>query len=187
MIRCNLSVLLAQRSLSITQVAKDTGISRTTLNALEKNYSQGVQLSTINTLCSYLHVMPSDLFKYYPIDIEWNYSFTQNDWSDGAITIAKNGKRQTFSIGFNTYIDSKFDGDECPRKCIHAALYVELFQEKPEDTQYIASVFDSLPVEFRSDIESFLLSRFEEFLYDEDLLITDDTQIDIEFEFEENT
>lgn len=39
----------------------------------------------------------------------------------------------------------------------------------------------------RSDIESFLLSRFEEFLYDEDLFITDDTQIDIEFEFEENT
>lgn len=69
MVRCNLATLLAERGLKITTVAKDTGISRTTLTALFSNRSQGIQFETLNTLCAYLKVTPSDLIAYLPIDI----------------------------------------------------------------------------------------------------------------------
>lgn len=187
MIRSNLSVLLAQRSLTVTQVAKETGISRTTLNALEKNYSQGVQLSTINTLCSYLKVTPSDLLKYYPIDIHWKYSFETNDYADGQIVITRNNKSLTFPVTFYTEVTYKYFEEDNPPVCTSAILFINLYQESNENTKYISSVFDELPIEFKSDINSFLLSRFLEHLDDEKhLLVTDETEINIEFEFTKN-
>lgn len=68
MIRCNLSVLLAERNLKITKVSNDTGISRTTLTALCKNHSQGIQFDTMNILCKYLKVAPAQLICYIPYD-----------------------------------------------------------------------------------------------------------------------
>lgn len=73
MIRCNLSILLAERNLKISRVAHDTKISRTTLTSLASNRSQGVQLETINTLCSYLRVTPDEIISYFPINIEITY------------------------------------------------------------------------------------------------------------------
>lgn len=70
MIRCNLSVLLAERNLKITNVSRDTGISRTTLTALANNSGHGIQFETFNTLCTYLNVKPSQLFNFIPFDIE---------------------------------------------------------------------------------------------------------------------
>lgn len=69
MIRSNLSILLAERGLKITKVAKETGISRTTLTALSNNYGQGIQFDTLNTLCMYLKVTPNQLLSFVPVDI----------------------------------------------------------------------------------------------------------------------
>lgn len=68
MVLFNLAVLLAERNLKITKVSSDTGISRTTLTSLMKNNAQGVQLTTINTLCQYLETIPGELFSYVPYD-----------------------------------------------------------------------------------------------------------------------
>lgn len=72
MIRCNLSVLLAEQNLKITKVSNDTGISRTTLTALANNYGQGIQFDTINKLCMYLKVGPEQLIAFAPVDIKIN-------------------------------------------------------------------------------------------------------------------
>lgn len=69
MIRSNLAVLLAERGRTITSVSKATGISRTTLTALEKNRASGIQFDTINRLCGYLHVRPSDIISYIPLEV----------------------------------------------------------------------------------------------------------------------
>ena len=69
MIRCNLSLLLAERNLKITKVTNDTGISRTTLTSLANNHGQGIQFGTLNTLCNYLFVTPDQFFSYVPFDI----------------------------------------------------------------------------------------------------------------------
>lgn len=70
MVRCNLAVLLAERNLKISKVSAETGISRTTLTALSLNRSQGIQFDTLNTLCMYLQVTPSDIISAIPIDVD---------------------------------------------------------------------------------------------------------------------
>lgn len=66
MIKNRLAVLLAERNLKITQVAKDTGISRNTITSTAQNDSKMIQLQTIDVLCNYLGITPADFFEYYP-------------------------------------------------------------------------------------------------------------------------
>lgn len=70
MIRNRLSILLAERNLKITKVAKDTGISRNTITSTAQNDGKMIQLETINALCTYLGVTPGDFFEYIPYDVE---------------------------------------------------------------------------------------------------------------------
>ena len=65
----NLSVLLAERRLTLSKVSEDTRLSRTTLTALTAGHAKGVQFDTLNTLCQYLNVAPGDLFLYRPFDL----------------------------------------------------------------------------------------------------------------------
>ena len=60
--RIKLWELLAERSLKITQVCKDTGLSRPTLNAIKYGRSKGIQLETIDVLCNYFKITPGELF-----------------------------------------------------------------------------------------------------------------------------
>lgn len=70
MIRNNLAVLLAERSLKITQVAQDTGISRNTITSTAQNDGKMIQLETINILCQYLGISHSEFFSYLPFDVK---------------------------------------------------------------------------------------------------------------------
>jgi putative transcriptional regulator len=72
MVLCNLAVLLTERGLTATKVAKDTGISRPTLSSLINNNSTGIQYDTVNKLCNYLNVQPYELLQYVNFDIEIN-------------------------------------------------------------------------------------------------------------------
>lgn len=69
MIKSNLKILLAENNIRISKISNDTGISRTTLTALSENHLKGIQLDTMNKLCKYLRISPSDLFAYAPVDI----------------------------------------------------------------------------------------------------------------------
>ena len=72
MIKNNFNTLMAERQLKITRVSNDTGISRTTLTALSQEMSKGVQLDTLNTLCTYFNITPGEFFDYLPFDLEYN-------------------------------------------------------------------------------------------------------------------
>ncbi|AYB38521.1 helix-turn-helix domain-containing protein [Brevibacillus laterosporus] len=61
MIKCNLAVLMAERGLKIVDVARETGISKTTLGALFHNSGKGVQFETLEKLCDYFNVTPGEL------------------------------------------------------------------------------------------------------------------------------
>lgn len=81
MIRNKLAELLSERGLKITKVAKDTGISRNTITSTAQNDSKMIQYETIDTLCRYLNITPSELFQYQPVKLEYtiatnNVSFT---------------------------------------------------------------------------------------------------------------
>ncbi|MEK5289912.1 helix-turn-helix transcriptional regulator [Streptococcus sp. FSL R7-0212] len=65
-----LSVLLAERSLSGSRFAVDTGIAQSTISKITSNKSKQVDYSTINTICNNLRITPEDFFEYSPIDFE---------------------------------------------------------------------------------------------------------------------
>lgn len=81
MIRNNLAILLAERSLKITRVANDTGISRNTITSTAQNDGKMIQLETINKLCQYLEIQPDQFFEYLPFDIFGNFSLNNLDFS----------------------------------------------------------------------------------------------------------
>lgn len=86
MLRYNLNKLLAERNLSANRVYVDTGISRSTLSKLINNQSNMIQLETIDKLCQYLKVSPSEFLAYIPLDVEVTTvvnDMTIVDWQSG--------------------------------------------------------------------------------------------------------
>lgn len=67
MIKCNLAVLLAERGLKMSDVINDTKLAKNTVRSLYYNDAKGIQFETLETLCEYLNVNPSDLIIYNPI------------------------------------------------------------------------------------------------------------------------
>lgn len=156
MIRCNLSILLAERNLKITKVSNDTGISRTTLTSLSSNKAQGIQFDTINTLCNYLKVSPELLISHVPIDIEIISTRIEHDdilFID--IKITKNSRTFRCELTGNCYIyflDEKISDLE-----IDVTLFDEELNDNDEDlikeNSLLINTFNSLPVSFLNDIE----------------------------------
>ena len=56
MITCNLGKILKRRNIKISKIAKETGISRTTITSLIKGNSNGIKFETLSTLCEYLEI-----------------------------------------------------------------------------------------------------------------------------------
>lgn len=69
MILSNLSTILGKKKLKISDLIKNTGISRPTLTALYYNHGKGINFDTLDTLCNYLNLNPGDLLSFYNIDI----------------------------------------------------------------------------------------------------------------------
>lgn len=105
MIRNKLSILLTERGLKATKVANDTGIARSTLSKISSNSSEKIEYSTINTLCKYLRITPSEFFEYSPIDVSFYFELgealvSQKDLNEGA----------TYSVEASGFINfSKYD------------------------------------------------------------------------------
>jgi len=64
MINNNFSILLAKKLLKITQVANDTGLSRTTLTNLYYRRTNLISLDVLDKLCRYLDCNVGDILNY---------------------------------------------------------------------------------------------------------------------------
>jgi DNA-binding Xre family transcriptional regulator len=71
MIRMRLGELMAERNLKANKISLDTGIARSTLSGISTNTNKMIQLETLDSLCRYLKVQPSDFFEFLPIEIEY--------------------------------------------------------------------------------------------------------------------
>ena len=63
MIVCNLPVLLAERRMKVADVARETGMSKTTLHKLYNGQSTRIYFETIEKLCLLLNVEVGELLK----------------------------------------------------------------------------------------------------------------------------
>lgn len=58
------------KKLRLTEISRMSGISRTTLTALNFETNKGIRFDTLNKLCEVLHCGPGDLIKYIPEETE---------------------------------------------------------------------------------------------------------------------
>lgn len=168
MIRSQLSTLLAERSLKITKVSNDTGISRTTLTALNQNENKMVQMVTINTLCNYLKVTPAEFFEYSPLDASFYFELgdvttTNEELSHGEpLEINANG-----FINFTKYGD-KFGSIEFKGSLLEygivdrdaqgndVLLYGVFLNPVSETSKYFDDLSISLQTQIKNDYSKFI-------------------------------
>ena len=70
MIRCNLSTLMGRDKLRISDVAKSTGLNRSTITALYNETATRVDLPAVESLCQLFHCQVGELFEIVPAHIE---------------------------------------------------------------------------------------------------------------------
>jgi putative transcriptional regulator len=68
MVRCHLTALIDRQGLKIAEVARSTGLNRSTITALCRNSATRVELPVIDRLCRYFECGVADLFEYVPND-----------------------------------------------------------------------------------------------------------------------
>lgn len=59
-----LDTLLSERKITKTQLCKDTGISTNVVSKISKN--EVFKTDTLNRVCEYLHVQPSEIMEWIP-------------------------------------------------------------------------------------------------------------------------
>lgn len=62
----NLSKVLGERLLKVSDVFRATGISKTTLTDIYYQRAKNIQLETLMKICDYLQISLSELIEYKP-------------------------------------------------------------------------------------------------------------------------
>lgn len=68
MVRCHLSTLMGRDKLRIADVARQTGLNRSTVAALYRETATRVDLPAVNKLCALFRCNVADLLEYVPDD-----------------------------------------------------------------------------------------------------------------------
>lgn len=63
MVKCNLSALMGAKRLKISDVVRDTGINRSTVNRLYHETTSRIDFETLEVFCKYLECEPGDLLE----------------------------------------------------------------------------------------------------------------------------
>ena len=63
MIKCNLSRIMGEKKLKISDVSRDTGINRGTLTRLYQETAERIDLEVMDELCQYLECEVGELFQ----------------------------------------------------------------------------------------------------------------------------
>lgn len=66
MIRCHLSTLMGREKLRVADVARLTGLNRSTVTALYRETATRIDLPAIEQLCALFHCPVGELLEYVP-------------------------------------------------------------------------------------------------------------------------
>ncbi len=66
MIRCHLSTLMGRDKLRVIDVARRTGLNRSTVTALYRESATRIELTAIESLCRLFDCPVGELFEYVP-------------------------------------------------------------------------------------------------------------------------
>lgn len=60
----NVDVMLAKRKMSMTELAKEVGVTMANLSVLKNNKAKAVRFSTLEKICEVLDCQPGDILEY---------------------------------------------------------------------------------------------------------------------------
>lgn len=66
----NLDVVMAQRKIGLTELAKEVDITMANLSILKNNKAKAVRFSTLEAICKALDCQPGDIITYVPDETE---------------------------------------------------------------------------------------------------------------------
>jgi len=66
MIIVRLDRMMADRKMSLNELAEKVGLSNVNLSNLKTGKMKGIRFETLNAICSVLECQPGDLFEYVP-------------------------------------------------------------------------------------------------------------------------
>lgn len=64
----NLDVVMAQRKMGLTELAKEVDITMANLSILKNNKAKAIRFSTLEAICKALDCQPGDIITYVPDD-----------------------------------------------------------------------------------------------------------------------
>lgn len=67
-IQVKLDVMLAQRKMSLTQLAEQVGVTMANLSILKQGKARAVRFSTLDAICKALNCQPGDILEYVAED-----------------------------------------------------------------------------------------------------------------------
>lgn len=168
MIKSNLAIIMAEKKIKISELSRKTGISRVTLTSLYYNNSGGIQFDTLNNLCNFFNVKPSDLLLYFPFDYKIKNLFPYiNCASNFEIEYTVNNKNFLCPLEIELFIEKKIEpeddagGEIVTDICIDINLS-ERWEiqdgeiESSESADHFENFFKSLPKNIIDDMEEYI-------------------------------
>lgn len=65
-IMINLDVVMAQRKIGLTELAREVDITMANLSILKNNKAKAIRFSTLEAICKALNCQPGDIIVYVP-------------------------------------------------------------------------------------------------------------------------
>ena len=165
MIRCNLSILLAERNSKIAQLSKETSISIPTLTDLAYNRNKAIQFNTINKICLNLGITPNDLISFIPIDITVS-DVHLREISPSATKLYKTTNTMMLVVDLFLSSSKKDDVDSL----LFSAIQYTGLEDTPDEYEFIYisqeeeenlnQLIFAMPIPFRSDLENIISEKF---------------------------
>lgn len=169
MIANQLSVLLAQRQLTIKQVVEDLHISRSAISNIMNNPSANIATETIDKLCNYLEVEPKDFFVYAPYSISLSEDFDSKYNPYIIIAVKHSRKEQIYSYE----LFSKTNEPEEIERQREEKYDLYLTAEEGTYPDSFLKVYKTFPAIFQTQITNGLIVSIENILkkHENELLI----------------
>lgn len=161
MLANRLSVLLAERQLTIKQVVDETKISRNTISNITNNINSNISTETIDTLCRYLEVTPSDFFSFSPYKFRLGFAESYANEKMILFDVLKGRTEQMYQLNPVFIIDSLWFDELAPLDTFD--LYVDIEEENSNDKEII-NIFNELPVVFKNEVTNMILNKISDAL-----------------------
>lgn len=175
MIKSNLAIVMAEKKIKISELSRKTGISRVTLTSLYYNNSGGIQFDTLNNLCNFLSVKPSDILVYYPFDYKIKDLYPHIDGINNfKIEYIINNKTFSCSLEIELFVEKKIEPEDDAGGIIITDVFISVYLseqfdfadseiELSESARHFQKFFNTLPSDIKNDMESYIItSCFDE-------------------------